>query len=624
MVFNGVTYTASTSTKDTVRTAEGCDSIYNNVNIIIRIITPVSANNTVYGCNSIVFNGVTYTANATILDTLRTIEGCDSVFRNNTIIIKYITPISTNQSLSGCGSVVFNGITYTASTVVLDTVRTFEGCDSIYRTNYITVKNITPTSGTLTQFGCNSVVFNGITYTSSTIIADTVRTVEGCDSIYNTVNIVVKIITPVSANNTVYGCNSIVFNGVTYTANATVLDTLRTPQGCDSVFRTNSIIIKYITPVSATQNLLGCNSLTFNGVTYTVSTTVLDTLRTAEGCDSVFRTNIIDIRYITAVTNNAFLTGCGSVVFNGITYTASTVVRDTLRTTYGCDSVYNVTTIAVRIIVPQPQTLNLKGCNSLVFNGVTYTASTVVLDTLKTVVEGCDSLYRTINIAIQTINPVVQNNSLDGCRNVFFNGKNYTTSTLVKDTLRTLFGCDSVYRNTNITVFQFDLILASSQNPVMAGNTVSLQSSSTTPYTVTAWTPGVLFPLQTVKTQSLLALESSVISVYGLSQDGCKDTATLSLVVNKENNLFFPNTFTPNGDGQNDVFKVYGNNIKALDMRIFNQWGQLIFQTNDLSAGWNGFSKGKLQPVGVYVFTVRLTLNDNSVVNKSGSINLIK
>ena len=578
----------------------------------------------VYGCNSIVFNGITYTANATVKDTLRTAEGCDSVFRTNNIIIKYITAVSTNQSLSGCGSVVFNGITYTSSTVILDTVRTIEGCDSLYRTNYITVKNIIPVNGTVTQFGCNSVVFNGITYTSSTVIADTIRTVEGCDSIYNTVNIIVKTIAAVSATNAVYGCNSVVFNGITYTANATILDTLRTAEGCDSVFRTNNIIIKYITPVSLTQNLLGCNTLVFNGVTYTASTTVLDTLRTAEGCDSIFRTNVIDIRYINPVTVNATVTGCGSVVFNGITYTSTTVVTDTIKTTYGCDSIYNVTAILVRIIVPQPQTLNLKGCNSFVFNGVTYTASTVAFDTLRTVVEGCDSLYRTVNITIQTINPIVQNTNIDGCRNVFFNGKNYATSTLVKDTLRTVFGCDSVYRNTNINVYQFDLALTSSQNPVMAGNTITLQSTSTSPYTVTAWTPTSLFPAQTVKVQSLVVFENNVISVYGLSQDGCKDTATLNLVVNKENNLFFPNTFTPNGDGQNDLFKVYGNNIKGLDMRIFNQWGQLIYQTNDINSGWNGYSKGKLQPVGVYVFTVRLTLADNSIVNKTGAINLIK
>ena len=87
--------------------------------------------------------------------------------------------------------------------------------------------------------------------------------------------------------------------------------------------------------------------------------------------------------------------------------------------------------------------------------------------------------------------------------------------------------------------------------------------------------------------------------------------------------IFVPNAFTPNGDGKNDVVKVFGNYIATIDFRIFNQWGQLIFQSTDLAIGWDGKHKGVLQPVGVYAYTLKVTRQDGTEVTKKGAINLI-
>lgn len=88
--------------------------------------------------------------------------------------------------------------------------------------------------------------------------------------------------------------------------------------------------------------------------------------------------------------------------------------------------------------------------------------------------------------------------------------------------------------------------------------------------------------------------------------------------------IFVPNTFTPNGDGRNDLLKVYGNYISSVEFRIFNQWGELIFFTTDYTKGWDGTHKGKAQPIGVYAYTLKVVLQDNTVKVKTGSINLIR
>jgi gliding motility-associated-like protein len=88
--------------------------------------------------------------------------------------------------------------------------------------------------------------------------------------------------------------------------------------------------------------------------------------------------------------------------------------------------------------------------------------------------------------------------------------------------------------------------------------------------------------------------------------------------------VFVPNVFSPNGDGRNDQLLVFGNYITKLEMRIFNQWGEMIKVITNPATGWDGTHKGKAQPVGVYVYTLRATLADGTEVNKKGSITLVR
>lgn len=98
--------------------------------------------------------------------------------------------------------------------------------------------------------------------------------------------------------------------------------------------------------------------------------------------------------------------------------------------------------------------------------------------------------------------------------------------------------------------------------------------------------------------------------------------ATGTTLSSKE--IFVPNVFTPNGDGRNDVLLVYGNYVASIRFSIFNQWGQLIFVSENMNSGWNGTFKGQQQPVGVYAYTLKVVLQDGTIINKKGSVNLIR
>jgi gliding motility-associated-like protein len=71
--------------------------------------------------------------------------------------------------------------------------------------------------------------------------------------------------------------------------------------------------------------------------------------------------------------------------------------------------------------------------------------------------------------------------------------------------------------------------------------------------------------------------------------------------------VFVPNTFTPNGDGLNDLFLPVGKSIAEIQFRVFDRWGELLFQSNDLETGWDGTYRGELVKNDMYVWRMTYT-----------------
>lgn len=84
--------------------------------------------------------------------------------------------------------------------------------------------------------------------------------------------------------------------------------------------------------------------------------------------------------------------------------------------------------------------------------------------------------------------------------------------------------------------------------------------------------------------------------------------------------LYTPNTFTPNGDGINETFKPGTCNPKEYVMRIFNRWGEELFETSDINIGWDGSFEGELVPEGAYLYTIRGANKSSGFFNKSGIV----
>ncbi|MBU0764563.1 MAG: gliding motility-associated C-terminal domain-containing protein, partial [Bacteroidetes bacterium] len=85
-----------------------------------------------------------------------------------------------------------------------------------------------------------------------------------------------------------------------------------------------------------------------------------------------------------------------------------------------------------------------------------------------------------------------------------------------------------------------------------------------------------------------------------------------------------PTGFSPNGDGENDVFLVRGGPFEYLEMFIYNKWGERIFHSQVQEEGWDGTKKGIIQPVGVYVYIIEAKTIDGVEYTKTGDVSLIR
>ena len=85
-----------------------------------------------------------------------------------------------------------------------------------------------------------------------------------------------------------------------------------------------------------------------------------------------------------------------------------------------------------------------------------------------------------------------------------------------------------------------------------------------------------------------------------------------------------PTGFTPNGDGANDKLFVKGGPFNKMIFRVYNNWGEKIFETTDQTNGWDGTKNGVEQPVGVYVWTLEVDLYNNRTVKKNGDVTLMR
>ncbi len=117
----------------------------------------------------------------------------------------------------------------------------------------------------------------------------------------------------------------------------------------------------------------------------------------------------------------------------------------------------------------------------------------------------------------------------------------------------------------------------------------------------------------------------TVTTTYYLSDSTiCASVDSVTVYVNDSKEIYLPNIFSPNGDGNNDVFYVRGSGIESARMIIYDRWGNKIFESPDINIGWDGTYKEKPVNAGVFVYLVTVTFFDGDEKQYKGNITLLR
>lgn len=153
------------------------------------------------------------------------------------------------------------------------------------------------------------------------------------------------------------------------------------------------------------------------------------------------------------------------------------------------------------------------------------------------------------------------------------------------------------------------------------GDTFQLWANSNASGTY-SWSPTEYLSCVNCQEPVSLPNQSMLYTATFVDSNGCITSAEVHIRL--ESTLYIPNSFTPNNDGLNDVFRIGGADLDEFTFTIFNRWGEQVISLHSYDDEWDGTYKGKLSPEGVYPWVLRFRDNDGLEYERTGHIALIR
>jgi gliding motility-associated-like protein len=190
--------------------------------------------------------------------------------------------------------------------------------------------------------------------------------------------------------------------------------------------------------------------------------------------------------------------------------------------------------------------------------------------------------------------------------------------------------CPPDSHTVKVTVYPKPTVDAGGDVTIVAGSEVMLNATGTG-VDKFLWSPITTLSCEDCSNPTANPMITTLYKVTAVSRYGCKnyDSVTVHVVCDKSQ-VFIPNTFTPNGDGENDIFFPRGEGIKKIkSLRVYNRWGEIVFEKNNIEIndqvnGWDGTFKGAQLKPDTFVYLVEGVCESDAVLTWKGDINLIR
>lgn len=621
----------------------------------------VETEQTVDLCERETYLGQTF-EQSTIYETHHiTAMGCDSISRH---IITVHPDMQEIRDITLCGEErMYNGQTFERDTTFREDYVSQYGCDSVILVNiqlapvYDEMIEVTIPRGSL---------YEGEIYEQDERVIFNLQSVVGCDSIV-TVEIIVVDIPTRSID--VDLCSNEMYNGVTYTETTSIFDTIPGNNGAiDTILITNL----FITPAyEIERDTVLCSNGMYNGQIYTEDTVVREEFKAATGCDSIILTNISVLETYNDVL---FVAVCERVAYEGVIYPRDTSFTQIFTAQNGCDS---VVTRNINVLenppIPLPTEIvlcdetelpleldagdyvayqwstgsnsqnitvnqlgeyfvrvtNSRGCQDSVTVDIRLAELSA---TTNVIAEGCQvEALHGLNINVEaTEQPVLY--SIDGGvtfgTESMFSGLEIGTYDIVVEDMA---GCQ-VMNQVKIQPNEDILLVVPDELYIDLGDSIEIKArTNSNKIDSIIWSPTEDLSCTDCLKPIASPNRNRIYELTLFTVDGCSISQQVVVYVDRAAKFYVPNIFSPNDDGENDLFTIFpGANIKTItDLKIFNRWGNLMFYKDILSptdadSHWTGKVGGKEVPNGVYVYSAVLELVDGKREVIEGEITVVR
>lgn len=196
------------------------------------------------------------------------------------------------------------------------------------------------------------------------------------------------------------------------------------------------------------------------------------------------------------------------------------------------------------------------------------------------------------------------------------------------------YGNDACFTDTtevNVIVHQAPVITVPQNLTIPTGTVMPAPVTGSPDITTWSWYPDKWLSCSDCATPEMMPQGSVTYQITATNIYGCQSNALLPVkLFCAGSTAFIPNTFTPNGDGQNDIFYVRGRGVRNIkSFRVFNRWGQLVFerancQSDDPACGWDGRFAGQLLPPDVFVYYAEIVCDSGEPMTLKGNVTLLR
>lgn len=443
--WRGKTYTKSGTYTEGIGSSNGCYDIIYELNLTISNSMGKKDLHTICRGDNYLWNGKTYTEAGTFYYRKKDSAGCETI---DTLILTVNDSYHFYESDTICEGETYawHNNTYTQSGSYVASYQTQLGCDSTYHLDLIVAnKYLFPTEAYL----CDGKTYKwrGNTYKEAGIYTDSLVSSMGCDSIYQ-LTLLNSESYHIEDFDTICEGETYAWHGQTFTTAGTYYDNLISSKGCDSIHILHLLVAKNFHFVEE-NGIRSGKEYEWRGRILTQAGQYYDSLKTIEGCDSVYQLNLARVPnyyypYVDYICRGEVLTWRGKQYSEGGVYYDSLV-----SVIYGTDSIYQLQLTVIDAEYYEDSVTICKG-ETYTWRDQLYNQSGIYYDTIRTTnprcFPPCDSVIYQLNLTVGETFHEVTNASF--CKGESYNwrGFQYTKPGVYYDEYTTKLGCDSIYQ----------------------------------------------------------------------------------------------------------------------------------------------------------------------------------